>query len=121
VEPRVSSYTDETLRDLLTPIVVPLIRSSNPGIPVFTSHGCPYDYAGGPLTTRTDMNIFVLQIYADARVSAPTAEPVEHWFKGRSDSATPVTLELVLPEPMLHDRGALAGWLQTVVGPEPSR
>lgn len=119
-EDRTGAVGDRQLTDALTPLFQDALQTARVTLPLAVSIGCPFDYSAGPILTRMDPSVFVLQLYLEE--SAATAEPytqiAEHWFRGRSDSAAPITLLVFIPPPLLRDLPALRAWLATIVGPD---
>jgi hypothetical protein len=76
--------------------------------------GCAYDYEDGVESSRTGMSVYMFQIYVGGGTKL-LSDPVEHWFRGNSDLATPVTFRLDIPLSTLEEEDSLKQWLEIVI------
>jgi hypothetical protein len=118
---------DETSRDgsaaaarTIAPLIEAIVAAVEPGMPFAATAGCPYHYPAAPEIFRDSVSRFVLHVRV-SDVARPSAEILEHWLPDGTDSATPVTFLLTVPRPMAAEPSTLRAWLETVVGPEPTR
>lgn len=98
-----------------------ILDAEGVALPAVVSTPCPFDYPDGELVTRGDPAVFVLQVYLDGDLAQPQMRIGEHFFRGLSNAATPVTFVLRLPASLLDQPAELRIWLATFVGPEPTQ
>ncbi|MBI2764482.1 MAG: hypothetical protein HYX53_01080 [Chloroflexi bacterium] len=124
MEDRTGSTGDKAL---LNAIEKPLRRAAedvSPSIPVVIRAGCPFDYPDGEVVSRDDPGKYAFQVYAETRVvplDEPRADIEEQWFRGRSDSATPITFLVHLPAWLVNDETALREAFGRLLIADPTR
>ncbi len=121
VEDRSRTVGDDRLKSATEASLVKLASAASPALPVKVEAGCPYDYPDGIVVTRDSPAKYTLQIYADASIDRASGSILEHWFRGNSDFATPITFAIRLPVMLAANNAALEAALAPLVPPEPTR